>query len=141
MKQLITFSFLLLSSLALNANEAVTSTKSWNGGEFFYPSGKPEITSIVLNIEKDQVLPYHCHPIPVIGHILEGTLEVETINGKKILLKKGDPVTEVMRTIHRSSSINGEVELVVFYLGAEGVPNTVLASDELAHKYCDSPRF
>jgi len=67
---------------------------------------------------------------------LHGELVIETKNGKKISLKEGESVVEVMRTIHRGRAINGPVELIVFYAGSITIPNTVLPEHDIKKKYC-----
>ncbi len=128
---------LLATATALAAPEQILKTDtSWDGGDIHYPAGDAEITSVILRLEKDQVAKYHCHPIPTLGYVLNGTLDVETKDGKKIRLTKGDAAVEVMRTVHRGIAVDGPVEILVFYAGARGVPTTVLPGTEAAAEHC-----
>tara|TARA_R110001592_G_scaffold363396_2_gene687663 strand:- start:77819 stop:78292 length:474 start_codon:yes stop_codon:yes gene_type:complete len=99
---------------------------SWDGGALAYPPGKAQITSVMLHIEPGEVLPFHCHPVPTLGYLLNGTLEVETKQGDSVRVQEGNAVVEVMNTLHRGLAIGGPVDIIVFYAGAEGVPTTVL---------------
>lgn len=128
---------LLLSFASAAAPEQILKTKtSWDGGEIFYPKGDAEITSVILRIEPGQKSKFHCHPVPTLGYVLKGEAEVETKDGKKIRLKPGDAAVEVMRTVHRGIAFDEPVEILVFYAGAEGIPNTVLPDSDLAKQYC-----
>lgn len=129
--------FLLLPA-ALAAEELLQTTTTWEGGEIAYPQGKAEITSAKLVIEKGKTTAFHCHPVPTMGYVLHGQVEVETSSGKRLLLGEGDSVVEVMRTLHRGTAVDGPVEILVFYAGSEATPNTVLPADDPGGKYCDT---
>lgn len=121
----------------VQAEQLLKTNTSWDGGDIHYPEGSPEITAIILRLQEDQISKFHCHPIPTLGYILKGTVEVETKAGKKVTLKPGDAAVEVMRTVHRGIAVEGDVEILVFYAGAEGIPTTVLPDSEQAEQYCD----
>ena len=127
---------LLLASL-VSAEPLLKTSTSWDGGAFAYPSGQAEVTSIILRIEEGQDPPFHCHPVPTMGYTLQGVVEVETTSGKKITVRGGEPLVEVMRTVHRGRAVEGPAEILVFYAGAEGVPVTVFPEDDPEGKYCD----
>lgn len=110
---------------------------SWDGAGFHYPAGQAEVTAIKLAIAPGVTTKFHCHPVPTQGYILKGTVEVETQAGDKIILREGQSVVEVMRTVHRGRAVDGPVEILVFYAGAAGVPNTVLPEQDPDHHYCD----
>lgn len=121
------------------AEELLRTTTTWEGDEIVYPEGKAEVTSVKLRIAAGQTTPFHCHPVPTMGYVLKGTIEVETSSGKKTILKEGDSAIEVMRTLHRGRAVNGPVEIIVFYAGAESIPTTVMPADDPDFKYCDNP--
>ena len=112
-------------------------TTTWEGKAIHYPEGDPEITSIKLHIKGGETTPFHCHPVPTLGYILKGQVEVETGNGDKIVLHEGESAVEVLRTLHRGRAIDGDVEIVVFYAGVTSLPNTVLENAETVAEYCD----
>lgn len=62
---------------------------------------------------------------------------METKDGKKKMLHKGESVVEVLRTVHRGRAVGGPVEIVVFYIGAASMPHTVLPENDPDHEYCD----
>lgn len=131
------FSFFILSPNWVAAEEQLKTKTSWDGGVINYPQGQAEITSVKLHIEENQMTKFHCHPVPTLGYILQGDLVVETKNGNKILLREGESIVEVMRTVHRGRAVNGPVEVIVFYAGSTSVPNTVYPENDLNGKYCN----
>ena len=134
---LIFLCLLLAPTLPLQAEELLKTQSSWDGGEVSYPSGTPEITSVILTIEEGKTTPFHCHPIPTLGYILNGTVEVETQDGKKVILEKGQSAVEVMRTVHRGKALKDTVKILVFYAGSTDIPNTVLPEQDTEHLYCN----
>ena len=128
--------FSLVWGGAVYAEILLKTTSTWAGGEIIYPSGEAEITSIKLNIEEGKVTPFHCHPVPTLGYILSGKVEVELKTGKTMTFHEGDSVVEGFKTVHRGRAVGGPVEILVFYAGSTTVPNTVLSEDDLTHKFC-----
>ena len=127
----------LLSGLPpLYAADLLETETSWDGGPIAYPAGMAKVTSIILHLDQDEVTPWHCHPVPTMGYVLKGSIEVETREGKKTFLSGGESVVEVMKTLHRGKGGAGGVDVVVFYAGATGVPNTVLHEESASAEYC-----
>lgn len=122
----------------VHADELLKTDKSWDGGNFAYPDGDPLITSIRVTLKQDQETPLHCHPVPAIAYIISGKLQVETASGKSTTFEAGNSLVEVMKTIHKGTALEGPVELIVFYLGAEDMPNTVLQDNENFASQCAS---
>ncbi|MDX1692884.1 MAG: cupin domain-containing protein [Ketobacteraceae bacterium] len=133
--------FLLLAMPVLCApvfaEQILQTGTAWDGGKIAYPDGDPEVTAIILRLDKEQISKFHCHPVPTLGYVLKGTVEVETREGKTVRLSEGDAAVEVMRTLHRGKAVDGPVEILVFYAGAEGIPTTVLPDTEAAKIHCD----
>ena len=133
---LVSVSLLTLLPNYAGSEELLKTQTSWDGEVIYYPQGQAEITSVKLRIKENQVTKFHCHPVPTLGYILQGDVEVETKNGKKIILKEGESAVEVMRTIHRGRAINGPVEIIVFYVGSASMPNTVLPENDVNREHC-----
>lgn len=127
----------LFLSQTLCAEQLLKSTSSWDGGRIAYPTGDAEITSERLSIKAGTTTPFHCHPVPTLGYILKGSVEVETKDGKKFLVKEGESVVEIMRTVHRGKAIDGAVEIIVFFTGSTSMPNTVFPENDPNNIYCD----
>ncbi|WP_417914884.1 cupin domain-containing protein [Candidatus Electronema sp. JM] len=104
---------------------------SWDGGAFAYPQGQPEISvqKITAHPNGKQVeLPVHCHPVPLSGYVLKGSVTVVTAAGKSRLFKTGEAFIEVSNTWHKGI-FNEDTELLVFYAGKKGVPLVVKQGD------------
>ena len=110
------------------AKQLVKTTQSWNG-EFLpaYPQGKPEITILRISIPAGTQLDTHSHPVINAGVLISGQLTVVTTDGKTLHLKAGDPIVEVVNTLHYGMN-EGKVpaEIVVFYAGVVDTPITVV---------------
>jgi len=129
--------FTLLAAQPAFSDELLKTTTTWEGAAIAYPDGQAEVTSMILKIAAGETTQFHCHPVPTLGYILKGTVEVETRDGKKKVLREGDPAVEVLRTVHRGKALDGPVEILVFYAGATGIPNTVLPENDPDHVYCN----
>lgn len=116
---------LFTCSPPVSAELLLDTETSWDGGRIKYPDGRPEITSLILTLEEGVITRYHCHPVPTLGYVLRGKIKVETIDGKTAVFSEGESVVEVMNTLHRGTAVAGPVEVVVFYAGAQGMPNTI----------------
>ena len=108
--------------------ELVKTTQSWNG-EFLpaYLQGQPEITILRISIPAGTQLHTHSHPVINAGLLISGQLTVVTTDGKTLHLKAGDPIVEVVNTLHYGIN-QGKVpaEIVVFYAGVIDTPITVV---------------
>jgi quercetin dioxygenase-like cupin family protein len=107
--------------------ELVKSTRSWNGESLpVYPQGQPEITILRISIPAGARLEMHSHPVINAGVLISGQLTVATAEGKTLHLKAGDPIVEVVNTLHYGIN-QGEVpaEIIVFYAGTAGAPLSV----------------
>ena len=107
--------------------ELVRSSKSWDGNLLApYPQGQPEITIRRISIPAGARLETHSHPVINAGVLMSGQLTVETTDGNVLHLKAGDPIIEVVNTLHYGIN-EGTVpaEIVVFYAGIVGQAVTV----------------
>lgn len=105
-------------------------SKSWNGQQLpHYPSSQPEITMLKVTIPPGTKLPEHMHLVINAAVLLKGKLTVISENGKKLYLKAGDPIVELVNTWHYGLNEGEEpVELIVFYAGTANVPITIKKS-------------
>ena len=113
---------------AISARELVKSTKSWNGESLpAYPQGQPEITIMRISIPAGAKLHTHSHPVINAGVLVGGQLTVVTNDGQTLHLKAGDPIVEVVNTMHHGvNDGDGPAEIIVFYAGTAGAPITVV---------------
>jgi quercetin dioxygenase-like cupin family protein len=108
--------------------ELVKSSQTWKGGLLpGYPQGQPEITILRIVIPAGTRLDTHSHPVINAGVLISGQLTVVTADGKTLHLKAGDPIVEVVNTMHYGIN-EGKVpaEIIVFYAGVVGKPITVV---------------
>ena len=101
-------------------------TQSWNG-KFLptYPQGQPEVTILRIIIPAGAQLDIHSHPVINAGVLISGQLTVVTTDGKTLHLKAGDPIVEVVNTLHYGmNQRNVPAEIIVFYAGVVGMPIT-----------------
>ena len=104
-------------------------TTTTDGRKISYPkTDSPEVTVVTVDIPAGGETGWHRHPIPVFGYVLSGEIVVEFADGKQNRFKEGDAIIEVLNAPHNGRNPGTvPVKLVVFYLGAEGQPNTVKA--------------
>lgn len=93
-----------------------------------YPSGKPEITSVVGTIEPGGRTPLHQHPVPVYVYILEGEVELQTEGRKPHTYKTGEAYIEALNRNHQLfNKGNSQAKVLVVFVGEEGKPTTIPA--------------
>jgi len=113
---------------SLIVKELVKTTQSWNGEVLpAYPKGQPEITILRISIPAGTRLDTHSHPVINAGVLVSGQLTVVTKDGKMLHLKEGDPIVEVVNTVHYGIN-QGKVpaEIIVFYGGVIDTPMTIV---------------
>ncbi|WP_260928330.1 cupin domain-containing protein [Novosphingobium sp. 9] len=100
------------------------STKSWNGKRYTaYPKGQPELTMLKMTIPANTALPWHKHPYPNAGYVLQGQLTIEDrASGKKETFHTGQAFTESVDDVHRGVSGPTPTILIITYSGTPGVP-------------------
>lgn len=107
---------------SISIKELVRTSKSWDGKVLVpYSQGQPEITILKISIPAGARLETHSHPVINAGVLVSGELTVNTTDGKVLRLKAGDPIVEVVNTLHYGIN-EGTVpaEIVVFYAGIVG---------------------
>ena len=111
----------LEQSAAVKVSTVLKTETSWDGKPIEYPSGKAEITGMVIEIAVGGETGWHLHPVPSFGMVLEGELEVQLKNGAVKRLKSGEALAEVISTLHNGRNVGSvPVKLVVFYAGVVG---------------------
>lgn len=102
-------------------------TKSWDGNKLpKYPEGQPNVKILKFTIPPKTKLPPHEHLVINAGVLLSGELTVVDENNNKLYLKAGDPIVELVNTIHYGENEGTEpAEIIVFYAGAKDIPITL----------------
>ena len=111
----------------ISIKELVKSTKSWNGELLpAYPKGQPEVTILKITVPPKTKLAMHRHPYINAGVLLKGELTVVTDDHRKLKIKAGDSIVELVNQLHFGENATDEpAEIIVFYAGVEGRPVTV----------------
>ena len=104
-------------------------TKSWNGDLLpKFPEGQPKVTITKIVIPPKTKLPKHLHPVITTGIVTKGELTITDVNNQQKIMKAGDVLVEVSNTIHFGENTGSKtLEIIVFYIGDENSPNTILA--------------
>ena len=102
--------------------ELVKTARSWDGAFLpAYPQGQPEVTIVRVNIPAGVRLDMHSHPVINAGVLVSGQLTVVTADGNTLHLKAGDPIVEVVNTLHYGiNEGTAPATIVVLYAGAVG---------------------
>ena len=124
--------FLFITACASNLNNVVVkqlakSSKSWDGESLpEYPKGQPEITILRIKIPPGAELEIHEHPVINSGYLLSGELTVIAKDNKKLHLKAGDSIVEIVNKKHYGKNEGTDTaEIIVFYAGEVNKPITV----------------
>lgn len=117
-------------SATVKVTPLLKTTESWNHKPIAYPSGKAEITSMLVEIAPGAETGWHLHPVPTFGYLLEGMLEVTLKDGQVKRVQPGEAMVEVLNTLHNGRNVGtAPVKILVFYAGAEGQTLTVKEAD------------
>lgn len=106
----------------------VKSALSWDGERLpAYPQGQPEITILRITIPAGARLHVHHHRVINAGVLIRGQLTVVTADGKTLQLQAGDPIVEVVGTLHHGINRGKDpAEIIVVYAGIVDQPITVV---------------
>ncbi|MGZ8183674.1 MAG: cupin domain-containing protein [Methylobacter sp.] len=122
----------LLAGCALNENAAIKvtpllkTTTSWDGKPIVYPKGQSEVTASIVEIAPEAETGWHEHPVPALGYIMEGELELRLATGAVKILHPGDVLPESVGVLHNGRNIGEEpVKILVFFIGEVGSPLSV----------------
>lgn len=116
-----------LAAFALdeNPNLKITpllkTTTSWDGKPIVYPKGQSEVTALIVEIAPEGETGWHEHPVPALGYIMEGELELKLATGQVKILHSGDVLPESVGVLHNGRNTGEEpVKILVFYMGEVG---------------------
>jgi quercetin dioxygenase-like cupin family protein len=125
---------LLAFSASVRAEEPITgkvllqTSKTNTGDALAYPTGTPEVTTMIIEIAPGATTPLHRHPVPSIAYMLQGDLEVKAEGGVLNRYKTGDAFAETVGRAHQGTNVGTTpVRILVTYIGAKGEPLTIEA--------------
>ncbi len=107
-------------------------SQSWDGADLpGYAECKPELTILKITIPPQTELALHKHPVINAGVLLKGELTVITEDRKRLHLKAGEAIVEVVETWHYGKNEGNEpAEIIVFYAGRQGRPISVKKAEK-----------
>ncbi|WP_367394305.1 cupin domain-containing protein [Pseudomonas sp. X4] len=95
-------------------------TGSWDGTPYRdYPEGRPVLSLVKVSIPAHTTLGWHCHQALNLGYLAEGTLEVETRDGKRTSLVAGQTLAELQGEVHRGHTTRQPATVMVFHASNE----------------------
>ena len=102
-------------------------SQSWDGVELpDYPVGKPELVVRRYIFPRGSKLGWHHHPVMNYGILQQGELTIIGLDGKETTVKAGEPVVEMVGTIHHGENRGDKtVVLDMFYISQNGTPIAV----------------
>jgi quercetin dioxygenase-like cupin family protein len=112
-------------SPAVTSRIILKTTRAWDGTPIVYPQGTAEVTGIMVTLAPGAQTGWHAHPVPSFGMVLEGELEVELQDGRRLTLKAGDGLAEVFERAHNGRNTGSvPMKVLVFYAGVADQPLT-----------------
>jgi quercetin dioxygenase-like cupin family protein len=102
------------------------------GQPIVYPQGgTPEVTAFLVEMAPGERTPWHQHPVPLLGYILEGELTVQLASGGQRVMKTGQISHEGVDVIHQGISTGAvPVKIIVFAIGLQNVPMTIIEENQ-----------
>jgi len=95
-----------------------------------YPTGTPEIISVIGTLEPEGRTALHEHPVPVYVYVLEGEIELKTEGGEPQRYAAGEAFIEAQNQMHQAFNVAGApTRLLVVFVGEEGTQTTVAAAE------------
>ena len=107
-------------------------TQSWNGVAYEkYPATQPELMMIRLTIPAHTALPWHTHPVPNAGYVLQGQLTIhDRASGKTETFHQGEAFAESVNDIHRGESGDTQTVVLLTYALTPGTQPSIPAKGE-----------
>ena len=111
----------------VEATELIRTSQSWDGVELpDYLQGRPELVAVKYVFPVGQKLGWHHHPVMNYGVLMQGELTIIGQDGKKKVVHEGEPVVEMVNTIHHGENTGDKpVLLYMFYLSQKDLPLAV----------------
>ncbi|MCX2978306.1 cupin domain-containing protein [Candidatus Marimicrobium litorale] len=102
----------------IKATPVLKTQRTWIGQDIVYPEGQAEMSGVVIEMAPGGETGWHKHPVPSVGYVIEGQLEVHFKNGDVKKLNAGEAAAEAVDVWHNGVNVGeGPVKLVVFYVG------------------------
>lgn len=93
-----------------------------------YPTGKPEVISVIGTLAKGGRTALHEHPVPVYVYIMEGEVELRTEGKEPHRYKAGEAFIETQNRKHQAFNVSDvPSKILVVFIGEQGKPTTTAA--------------
>ena len=117
------------AAAAIQSKILMRTQNSWDGKPLHFKGGAGEVSALYIEIPPGQQTGWHQHPVPNFAYMLDGELEVSLKDGRTNRVRGGEALAEVVNVLHngRNPSATQAAKLVVFYMGAVGIPLTIAA--------------
>ena len=111
----------------VQSTELIRTSQSWDGVELpDYLKGRPELVAVKYVFPAGKKLGWHHHPVMNYGILVQGELTIIGQDGKKKVVHEGEPVVEMVNTIHHGENTGSKpVILYMFYLSQDSLPLAV----------------
>jgi quercetin dioxygenase-like cupin family protein len=98
------------------------------GQKLSYPAGAPQVTAALVTMQPGEQTGWHRHDVPMFCYMLEGEITVDYGSNGTRTYRKGDALMEAVDVPHDGRNTGtGPARVLVVFMGAEGVPDTVMA--------------
>ncbi len=93
-----------------------------------YPTGTPEVVSVIGTLAKDGRTALHEHPVPVYVYVMEGEVELRTEGKEPHRYKAGEAFIETQNRKHQAFNVaETPSKILAVFIGEQGKPTTVAA--------------
>ncbi|HUF44622.1 MAG TPA: cupin domain-containing protein [Aestuariivirgaceae bacterium] len=107
------------------AKPLLKSTTTADGDAIQFPTGNPEIVSVIGTIAPNGRTALHQHPVPVYVYVLEGSLSVKTEGAEARNYAAGEAFLESVGKWHQAFNESDQpARILVVFMGEEGKPTT-----------------
>lgn len=112
---------------AIKTTELIRTSQSWDGAFLpDFPQGRPELRVIRLDFPVGAKTGWHHHAVVNYGIVQQGELTIVCQDGSEKTFHAGEPLVEVIGTIHRGENRGRKpVVLVMFYYSEPGAEITI----------------
>ena len=113
--------------MKIKTTELIRTSESWDGAKLpDFPQGKPELRVIRLDFPIGAKTGWHHHTVVNYGIVQQGDLTIVCQDGSERTFHEGEPLVEVIGTIHRGENRGRKpVVLVMFYYSEPGAEITI----------------
>lgn len=111
----------------ITSKELICTSQSWDGAWLpDFPAGRPELKVIRMEFPVGAVTGWHHHTVINYGIVEQGDLTIVCQNGTERTFHQGEPLVEVVGTVHRGENRGSKpVILNMFYFSEPGKEVTV----------------